>query len=262
MKKFFLFMVTTISAALLFVFISHAGAAKVQVASLRGDVEVMKPSDKETVECEKGMLLPEGTRVFTGFDSMVELTFGKDRSGRAVVEADSEVVIKIEGYDRIELIEGAVFTYIENLGEGETFKVETPGAVCGARGTAWLTALAGEDTVIEALQSRIFVKGVDREGTPMDEEIILEEGFRVDVRSPFPPGRPARIDPDQLSQLRRRYGVETAARARMKKKRKLIEARQRRMEGLRDKKARERIEDVKDKKEKPRKQKLISITRP
>lgn len=262
MKKFLISIGTIMFVAVSLAVLSHAGAANVQVASLEGNAEVIRPSDTEPVKCEKGMLLPEGTRVSTGADSRVELTFGEERPGRAIIEAGSEVVIKIEGYDRIELIEGAVFTHIEKLEKGETFQVETPGAVCGARGTAWLTALDGQDTLIEVLQSKIFIKGVDRKGDPKDEDIIVEEGFRVDVRRFSPPGRPVRIDPDRLSQLRRRYGVEPGARAKMKKERKLFEARRQRMEGLRDKKSRERIEDVRDKKEKPKKQKVISIIRP
>ncbi len=181
---------------------SHAAEEAVVVISYAGDVKVIPPSSTEKVACKPGMILKEGTRVVTGKESYLKIAF--DRSERNVVkiEENSEVVIKLDGDDKIELVDGKVFASLQDIKKGETFRIRTPCATCGARGTGWLTETDGSTMNVSVYEGTVFVRGMNKDGTVMEKEYLVKEGFQRKVNIFKRPEKPIKIPERKFTQIK------------------------------------------------------------
>jgi hypothetical protein len=157
--------------------------------------------------CKPDMPLSEGTRIVTGDESYVEIAFDKLRGNIVKVKENSEVVIKLEGDDRIELIDGKMFTLLRNLKRGQAFQVRTPCAVCGARGTGWGVITDSKITDVAVFQGKVFVKGLKRDGSAMDKEYWVERGFERKVKRFKDPGEMLKISDERLAEMEAEFGL-------------------------------------------------------
>ena len=179
----------------------------VVVVSYGGDANVVHAGKIKSVLCEKNMELEAGARVVTGPRSYVELAFNRKKTNIVKIMENSEVVIKLTDGDKIELINGRVFTVLRGLEKGTTFRVRTPNAVCGARGTGWLTEVFGKLTRISVLQSKVFIRGVKKDGSVMDDLYWTGQGFSRSVNKFNAPGDKKKIPAGQLEKLRKEAGM-------------------------------------------------------
>ncbi|MFH1552224.1 MAG: hypothetical protein ABID83_01105, partial [Candidatus Omnitrophota bacterium] len=88
---------------------------KVMVVSYAGDVKVIPVGQIKPVVCKPGMFLTEGTRVRTGEGSFIKIAFDRRERNIVKVKGNSEVLLKLDGADRIELIDGKVFILLRSL---------------------------------------------------------------------------------------------------------------------------------------------------
>jgi|GEM_PF-1041451 len=185
-----------------------AGAAQalertVRVASYAGDVKIVPVGAAKGEACRVGMKLKAGTRVITGEEASVEVTF--DKPGRNVlkIKENSEVVIKLEDADRIDLVDGEIITVLRDLKRGETFRVRTPCATCGARGTGWNTKTDKNITNVAVFDGEIFVRGIKKDGSAMDEEYRVKRGFERKIRKFERPAKMEKISEARFSRMER-----------------------------------------------------------
>jgi hypothetical protein len=173
----------------------------VKVISCSGDVKITPSGETKAVTCLSGMQIKEGARIITGEEASVDIAF--DKTGRNIlkIKGNSEVVIKLEGADKIELVDGEIFTVLQGLKRGETFRVKTPCATCGARGTGWNTKTDKEVTDVAVFDGRVFVRGIKKDGSVMDEEYWVEKGFERKIRKFEDPGKMEKISEARLSKI-------------------------------------------------------------
>lgn len=189
---------------------AFASDEKVAVIKYAGDAKVVPAGKTEPLQCRPKMLLEKGSKIITGEEAYVELAFDNNQDNIVRVGENSEVIVKIEGPDKIELIDGKVFSNLQNLKDGKTFRVRTPEAVCGARGTAWETETNSGVTNIAVLRDNVFVRGVNKDGSVMEEEKWISEKFELSVEKYHQPGDPEGIPNGEFSRMEKKYGLLTA----------------------------------------------------
>ena len=202
MKKIFIILLCSMLAVGLSVPASWAEDT-VRVISAEGDVKVVPAGEKQEVPCEAGMALAQGAKVTTGRASYAELAFNETASNVVRVEEKTEVVIKLSKADQIELVDGELFTMLEDMQPGQTFQVRTPCATCGARGTAWSTRTDSKETSIAVAQDKVFVKGLNEDGTEM-KEVWVDRGFETRVKRFEKPGKLERISEARMAKMESR----------------------------------------------------------
>jgi hypothetical protein len=150
-------------------------AGQVEIISMSGSVEVKRTGSSDYLAAEEGMLLSAGDTVKAGPGSSAELGF--DESDRNIVrlEENTTSVVLLKDSEKIELLQGEVFSMIRELPPGSSFEVRTPTAVAGARGTEWVTRYSGEETDVEAYDDVPFVKSIDKSGQ-VGQEVRVASG--------------------------------------------------------------------------------------
>lgn len=198
MKKDLFFMLV-LSVAVLFGGVALADG--VTVTSFEGDVKVTAPGADALAACQAGMALAPGSIIVAGAGAYATIAF--DTSGANVVRIKNgcTAVLALDGPDKIELKSGEAFVSLEGLKEGETFRVRTPYAICGARGTAWNVKVSDNMVHISVLKGRVFVRGIGRNGAPMEGELLLEKGYGTVVRKFERPRKYEKISQESISVL-------------------------------------------------------------
>ncbi|GEM_PF-3389109 len=171
----------------------------VTVHSASGDVNVLTAGEQAWQKAEKGMALGSGSSIKTGDDSHVNLAFDTEKTNIVSVRPNSHVVVQLKEDDKLTLIDGAVFSSLRNLPEGSTFRVRTPLAVCGARGTKFTVSYDSEKalTALAVLESSVVLQSLRepdkfvsvkelqmRELCPWERTVLRATG------TGFPPGAP------------------------------------------------------------------------
>ena len=67
---------------------------------------------------------------------------------------------------------------LKDLPKGSEFKVRTPCAVCGARGTGWLIKTTDKFTEILVFENKVFLQGFNPDGSIRDGDFWTERGFK------------------------------------------------------------------------------------
>jgi len=171
--------------------IYSTGAAEpvLRVMSFSGDVKISPRPGAGFVQCQEGMVLDEGATITAGEDEYVDIAIDKDGKNIVRVKENSEVVIKVSGEDRVELIDGKVFLLLRELKRGEKFRVRAPTAVCGARGTGWIMEARDGVTIISVFDGIISVHGINADGSVMPEEHLISEGYIMEVKKEEQPSK-------------------------------------------------------------------------
>jgi len=207
MKKILVLMICAV-----FAFSGAAFSAEetVTVVSFAGDVKITPAGSNSPVACEEGMVLGEGARVITGDGSEVTLAFDKPKRNLVKAKSNTEVVIKLIGAEKIELIDGELFTLLKNLKRGEEFQVRTPCAVCGARGTGWVMITDGVTTWMGVFQNDVWMQGIDPNGNPIGDKFWTGAGFfRVTGQFQLPGGA-QKMTQEQLNAFLAEFGLSGA----------------------------------------------------
>ncbi|MBF0217672.1 MAG: FecR domain-containing protein [Candidatus Omnitrophica bacterium] len=171
-----------------------------RVLRLSGEAYVERGGDR--IRLAEGMVLNQYDKILTGSGSSVEVTFDDKNRDIIRVGSDSRVVLEsavIERYTTIFMDRGDIILKCENLEKGSTLKVRTPVAVCGVRGTSFGIKLNGKDAVMFDYESKIFVKGLTRDFVEMDDELLLSEGWKVNVSQFEKPVRVEKITSDETA---------------------------------------------------------------
>ncbi len=176
---------------------------EIEVISLTGDVEVKAAGQEVFRPAREGALLESGAVLRTGSDSYAELGFDEEDQKVVRVEEKTTAVLLLKEDEKVELLEGEVFSIIRNLPAGAAFEIRTPTAVAGARGTQWVTRYREETTDVEAIDDVPYVKSFDAQGRVMGEAVAVVPGFRRSVRRFQPPAAAQRIPEAQLEHWNR-----------------------------------------------------------
>ena len=195
----------------------YAGAAEdsVAVVSLAGDVKVTPAAAAKSTPCKPDMLIRAGDRIKTGRESYLEIAFDRREENIVRIEERSDVILKLADGEKIELVDGTIFAVLKNLRSGEVFRVRTPCAVCGARGTGWKTKTSGKETDVSVFDGRVLVRGIEKDGSAMEREHWIDEGFERKVKKFEKPGKMTKVPDNKVDEWRKMFGIKPKLKARI-----------------------------------------------
>ncbi len=150
-------------------------ARKAVVLYVQGDVMVRsRRMPGKWLDATTGMTLKQGESLKTGRQSWAELGVVTDFEN--VVRVRESTVVKLIDLRpiKIGLLEGEVRSLVEGLGVDSTFEIETPTAVCGARGTGWDTRTDGRKSEVDTYEEDVYFQPL-KEGA---QKKIVKAGKR------------------------------------------------------------------------------------
>ncbi len=143
------------------------------------------------------MALYAGDTIRTLAGSSAELSFDEEADNVVKLEADTSAILLLNKDEKIELIQGEVFSTVNSLPEGESFEIKTPTAVAGVRGTDWVTTFKDEETSVEAIDGAPYIQGFDRTGARLGEKTVIARGQMTTVKRFERPGPPRMLSPER-----------------------------------------------------------------
>ncbi|MBF0479916.1 MAG: FecR domain-containing protein [Candidatus Omnitrophica bacterium] len=179
---------------LAFNFFGYDSSESARILRISGPVVIERQGEKITPSV--GMLLNGQDKVLTGTGSYVEVAYDENLKNVVRIEADSKVVLesaKIQKQTTLFMDKGEIKLKLDRLEKGSTFKVRTPVAIAGVRGTAFGVKFMGKELLITDYESRIFVKGLTEDFVEMKDELLLNDGWKVQVAQFEKPSRVERM---------------------------------------------------------------------
>lgn len=171
------------SVALCFGFITMAEASvdsvyEVAVVDLKGDVQVDTDGSGNWSSPWIGMKLRKDAILKTGSGSYVDVVFDADGLNTLRIKEDTQTTINIAS---VKLAKGSVLAAFANIADGSSFKVNTPTATCGIRGSGMGVSYINNMTVVSAFEHSVYVQGVDSNGNPVGKEVVIPENWKTQV---------------------------------------------------------------------------------
>jgi len=148
-----------------------------RVIHIKGDVEI------NGVKAEVGGAVKENDRIVTGRRSYLEIAFGSSLKNNIRIAANSLAVIKKISSKEIDigLSSGKIFSLVTDIGENQNFRIVTPVAVAGVRGTGWTSRTDGDESGFSAFENHIFVQGIDKAGN-LTKGAVVRGGWKLNIR--------------------------------------------------------------------------------
>lgn len=175
-------------------FLCNESMDRARILRVSGEVSIERLG--EDVAPVVGTVLNTQDKIRTGAGAFIEVAYDDELKDVVRIGSESNVVLEsavIEKRTNIFIDKGDIMLKLDKLEKGSTFRVRTPTAVMGARGTAFGIRLVGKEALLTDFESRIFVKGLTEDYMEMDEELLLNDGWKVRVRQFEKPERVERM---------------------------------------------------------------------
>ncbi|MDD4201866.1 MAG: FecR domain-containing protein [Candidatus Omnitrophica bacterium] len=147
------------------------------VFSVTGDAKVVPMGSSIGVQCKQGMTIKEGDWIKTGPGGFVTLAFDDKAENVIKVQENSLVIMKMDGYFKIQLLEGKMNAILENVEKGEVFRALTPSVVTEATNSGWVVSSEGNYTTVVVADGEAYVCGLNKDGSVKKDKFKIEEGF-------------------------------------------------------------------------------------
>ncbi|MEW6203078.1 MAG: FecR domain-containing protein [bacterium] len=173
----------------------HCAAIKATISKIKGDVQVKIMADMQWKAATDGMKVGEGAEIKAGENSEAFLTWSKGN----IVKILPLTAMKIESLQEDEkktssnltLASGNLFARVAKLKSSDSsFKIKTPTALAGVRGTAFDVTPSN----IAVVEGTIVVEAGG-------QEIEVTEGMMVAIEIGMPPSLPEAIPPEKMEGL-------------------------------------------------------------
>ncbi len=136
----------------------------VKVENTKGDVKVVRETEKDELEAFEGMSLISKDKVTVGESSELQLLVDSDKHLLAEQDTTFNLVAtgdENKGTVKIEIIDGTALFKIDNkLNDDSSFSVSTPNAVFSVRGTEFKVSYnkSNDETTLEVTDGTVNVK--------------------------------------------------------------------------------------------------------
>ncbi|MBF0503603.1 MAG: FecR domain-containing protein [Candidatus Omnitrophica bacterium] len=163
-------------------FLTSETPDRARIVRLEGSVIVERAG--ETLVPSLGTVLNARDKITTGKGSFVEIAYDDAYKDIMRVGADSRVFFesdRIRKNTTLFMDRGEIKLKLDGLEKGSTFKVRTPVAIAGVRGTAFSVILKDKSMLVSDYESRIFVRGLTEDHLEMSDELLLTDGWKVRV---------------------------------------------------------------------------------
>ncbi len=188
-----------IAASLLFSVLS--GAEEIDSASifsLTGDVKVVPHGSNMGIQSTKGMKLYPGDWVKTGSDSSVTVAFDQNAENVITIEENSLIVIRLDGYFKVQLLRGEMYAILENVEKGKSFRVLAPSVVTESLNSGFGASTDGAYTNVVVFDNKVFICGINEEGAVDKKKYWIEEGYQRKTIKFEDPGELAELPENAL----------------------------------------------------------------
>lgn len=180
---------------------------KARVYIVKGDVKRAKEGSPVEKKLKKGDTIEPGDTIYTGKGATTSITFDENYKNAVQIPENSQAVIVSIEPTEIKVTNGSIYSAIDGLPQGGTWKVSTPAAVAAVRGTLYVvTFLAADgsfyaatvDVPDDGKSSSIDIQEID--GTtdanvPEGKEITFKEGETPD------PSLVGDLDPSTIEEI-------------------------------------------------------------
>jgi hypothetical protein len=156
---------------------AHAEEA-VKIVHTKGSVKIQRSLDDFWILAKKGMLLKESDKIKTLIASEAEIALDSTLKNIVKLDQNTEISIGNVKAKRLSMPNGKVFALIEFLSSGSSFEVCTPTAVAGVAGSGMSVGTDGKNTMVSCFEDRAYVRGINADGTPMAQIIIIDRGYK------------------------------------------------------------------------------------
>ena len=149
-----------------------------KIIYLKGRVKIQHPGDDFWILAKRGMVVNDKDKIKTFIDSEVEIVLDSTLKNIVKVEPNTEITLEELKGKRLYMSKGKVLLLIEALPPDSSFEIKTPTAVAGVRGSGILVDTDGQKTNVKCFEDKVYVKGIDIDGTIMAEVFIIDKGYK------------------------------------------------------------------------------------
>ena len=179
MKKFLL-----ISIIFFISFFAYPESIKIIDVIGRVYVKVLPTSSYEVAKI--GMELNKDSEIKTESSSVCTIVFDNNPNNVLTVKENTQIVIKKLKPVNLYLLNGNIFALVRDIKDVEEFKVQTPNAITGVRGTGEGINFINSNTQALCFEGSIEVDSFDPSGNKKDSKILNEnEGISVSSDGSF-----------------------------------------------------------------------------
>ncbi len=143
-----------------------------KITYIQGEVNVI--SNGQTKKAEKNTVVSDGDSLKTGSQSLVILVM--DDNAQLKLNENSDLTIPLKQENAVALNSGSVFSKIPKQKLKQQFKVITPTAVMGVRGTQFFTAFGTDDERATDLWMCVEEGSVDVTTSNTKKSVVVNAG--------------------------------------------------------------------------------------
>ena len=176
-------------------FFSIQASDPARIVNYSGDVVLLRRDEKISPSID--LVLKANDTIRTGTGSFVEVSYDDRLANVVRVEENSKVVldcVSLTKNTRVSMDRGELILKLKKLKEGSQFKVHTPVAIAGARGTGFSVSLNTDGAVMKCYKSAIYIREVRGDGADTAPEITVHEGWKMAVTGHGSPLCPERLE--------------------------------------------------------------------
>ena len=162
-----------------------------KIFSVTGDVKVIRMGSNIGVQCEEGVGIMPGDWIKTGTGSFATISFDDGADNVIKVQENSLVVMKLDGYFKVQLLAGQINAILESVQLGETFRVLTPSVVTESMNSGWALSADGNYSTVVVVDGEAYVCGVNEDGSIRKSQFAVREGY----------GRTTKMDQDPAAEV-------------------------------------------------------------
>jgi len=199
-KLFTAIAVVSVLAAAAVVMYRKAGAGDAQTATLvqiKGKVLFLPAGGSEWKVASERMSVSQGEKIRTSGESSVILKL----SDGSMIKIGSLSHLSLDGIVRkdngtetkINVLSGKAWTRVRKLDRESAFRVQTPTAVAGVRGTFFTSEASEEKSVFDVFDGEVAVSGLEAR----ESAVSVKASQRSEVASGRPPTAPAAIPAEE-----------------------------------------------------------------
>lgn len=148
------------------------------VFSVVGDVKIVPRGRNVGVPAERGMSLSEEDWIRTGPNASITVSFDEENENVLRIEENSLVIMKLDGYIKVQLLSGDVYAVLENVSEDDVFRVMTPSVITESASSGWGASSDGSYTNVVVFNNKVFVYGINPDGSPKEDKYWVGEGHQ------------------------------------------------------------------------------------
>jgi hypothetical protein len=175
--KYLLFFIILALALSCFCMQACAGE-EMQILYIKGVVNVQKAGEDFWILAQKGMVLNNDDKIKTGYGAEAGILLDSTKKNVVTLSQNSEMVVSDIKKKQLSLTKGKVFALIEGIESASSFQVRTPTAIAGVAGSGMSVETDGKNTTVGCFEDKAYVQGVNVDGIPMAEIVIIDNGFK------------------------------------------------------------------------------------